>query len=223
MSAPELDFSSQGALPANVSYVGPAFEPFAGEWRSPWPETNRDPLVLVSFSTSYMKQGKTVQRVLDALDGLPVRMLLTAGPALDIECLRIPANTRAVSFLPHRMVLPSVALVVSHAGWQTINAALADGVPLLCIPGGRDQPDNAARVAFAGAGISVHPYASTRKLRRAITAVLQDPALRQGARAMATALARSDGTIRSAEQLERLVARSSRQRTEANQSETTRM
>ncbi len=223
MSAPELDFSSQGALPANVSYVGPAFEPFEGEWRSPWPETNRDPLVLVSFSTSYMNQLRSVQRVLDALDGLSVRVLLTAGPALDIECLRIPANARAVSFLPHRMVLPLCALVITHAGWQTVNAALADGVPLLCIPGGRDQPDNAARVTVAGAGISVPPNASTQKLRRTITAALQDPALRQGARAMATALACSDGAIRSAEQLERLVARKNRQRTGANPSEITRM
>lgn len=31
MSAPELDFSSLGALPVNASYVGPAFEPFEGE------------------------------------------------------------------------------------------------------------------------------------------------------------------------------------------------
>ncbi len=207
MSAPELDFSSRGALPANASYVGPAFEPFEGEWRSPWPDVNRDPLVLVSFSTSFMDQRASVQRVLDALAGLRVRVLLTTGPALKAEQLRIPANTHAVAFLPHRIVLPQAALMITHAGWQTINAALADGVPLLCIPGGRDQPDNAARVALVGAGITVRRNASKRKLRRVIATALQDPALKHGARAMATALARSDGAIRSAEQLERLAAR----------------
>jgi UDP:flavonoid glycosyltransferase YjiC (YdhE family) len=207
MTAPELDFSSQGALPANVSYVGPAFEPFAGQWRSPWPDTNRDPLVLVSFSTSYMDQLRPVQRVLDALAGLPVRGLLTAGPALDTVHLRIPANTHAVTFLPHRMVLPLCSLVVSHAGWQTVNAALADGVPLLCIPGGRDQPDNAARVVLAGAGVRARESTSPRKLRQVIAAALQDPALKQGAHTMATALARSDGAITIARQLERLTER----------------
>jgi MGT family glycosyltransferase len=168
---------------------------------------NRDPLVLVSFSTSFMDQRASVQRVLDALAGLRVRVLLTTGPALKAEQLRIPANTHAVAFLPHRIVLPQAALMITHAGWQTINAALADGVPLLCIPGGRDQPDNAARVALVGAGITVRRNASKRKLRRVIATALQDPALKQGARAMATALARSDGAIRSAEQLERLAAR----------------
>ena len=146
MTAPELDFSSKAELPANVHYVGPAFEPFQKDWESPWPEENTDPLVLLSFSTSYMDQGALAQRVLDAVAGLPVRALLTAGPALDASRLRIPANARTVAFVPHRTVLPHASLMVTHAGWQTVNAALADGVPLVCIPDARDQPDNAARV-----------------------------------------------------------------------------
>lgn len=204
MTAPELDFSSRASLPANVHYVGPAFEPHAAEWSSPWPESNADPLVLVSFSTSYMDQRALAQRVLDALGPLPVRALLTAGPALDTQGLRVRENTRTVGFVPHRAVLPHASLVITHAGWQTVNAALADGVPLLCIPDGRDQPDNAARVLACGAGIRVSKHASTRKLRDAITKALGDPALKRGATAMADALARSDGAVTVVEMLERL-------------------
>jgi len=204
MSAAELDFASEGRLPPNVHYVGPAFEPFAGEWRSPWPPSNDDPLVLISFSTSYMNQRAPVQRVLDAVAGLPVRALLSTGPALDGAALRIAENTRAVAFIPHRMVLPHAALMITHAGWQTVNAALADGVPLLCVPGGRDQPDNAARVVRAGAGMRVRGNASSRRLRKAIVAALEDPRLKRGASAMAQALARSDGAQVVAERIERL-------------------
>ena len=202
MTVPELDFSSRGVLPANVRYVGPAFEPYSREWHSPWPATNSDPLVLVSFSTSYMDQQALAQRVLDALAGLPVRALLTAGPALDARSLRIPANARAVDFIPHRTVLPYAALVVTHAGWQTVNAALADGVPLVCIPDQRDQPDNAARVLACGAGVRARKSASPAKLRRLIAAALQDPALKRGASAMSRALARSDGALATAERVE---------------------
>jgi MGT family glycosyltransferase len=204
MTAPELDFSSRGKLPANVHYVGPAFEPYTHEWESPWPETNVDPLVLISFSTSYMNQRALVQRVLDAVGGLPVRALLTAGPALEIGQLQIPANTRTVAFIPHRTVLPQVALVVTHAGWQTINAALADGVPLVCVPDGRDQPDNAARVLASGAGVRVRKNASPRKLRRVIAQALGDRALEQGAQRMAEVLGRSDGALAVAEAVERI-------------------
>jgi UDP:flavonoid glycosyltransferase YjiC (YdhE family) len=93
---------------------------------------------------------------------------------------------------------------VSHAGWQTVTAALADGVPLLCIPDGRDQPDNAARVAVAGAGIRVHKRASRRKLRGAIATALDDPALKRGASAVAAALGRGDGAVAVVEHVERL-------------------
>jgi UDP:flavonoid glycosyltransferase YjiC (YdhE family) len=206
LTAAALDFSSRGALPGNVHYVGPAFEPYPREWRSPWPAENSEPLVVVSFSTSYMDQADLAQRVLDALGGLPVRALLTAGPALETERLRLPANARAVPFLPHRTVLPHAALMVTHAGWQTINAALAGGVPLLCLPDGRDQPDNAARVVAAGAGVRLSKQASPPKLRRAVAAALDDRSLQAGAARMAAALAASDGATTVADGLERIVA-----------------
>ncbi len=204
MTAPELDFSSKAQLPANVHYVGPAFEPFEKEWESLWPPENLDPLVVISFSTSYMNQRALAQRVLDAVAGLRVRALLTAGPALDPSQLRIPDNARSVAFVSHRTVLPHAALVITHAGWQTVNAALADGVPLVCIPDGRDQPDNAARVVVAHAGVRVSKTSSPEKLRRVISRALEDRSIKQGARAMAGALARSDGATVIANELERL-------------------
>jgi MGT family glycosyltransferase len=204
MTAPELDFSSKAQLPANVHYVGPAFEPFEQEWESPWPSENADPLVVISFSTSYMNQRALAQRVLDAVAGLRVRALFTAGPALDPGQLRIPDNARSVAFVAHRTVLPHAALVITHAGWQTVNAALVDGVPLVCIPDGRDQPDNAARVVLAHAGVRASKKSSPEKLRRVISQALKDQSIKQGARAMASALARSDGATVIANELERL-------------------
>jgi MGT family glycosyltransferase len=203
MTAPELDFTSRAVLPANVHYVGPAFEPYAREWTSPWPETNRDPLIVLSFSTSYMDQQALAQRALDAVAGLPVRVLLIAGPALDTRALRLPANARAAAYVPHRTVFPHAALVVTHAGWQTVNAALADGVPLVWVPDGRDQPDNAARVVACGAGVRVRKNASPGKLRRVIARALNDAALKRGAEKMADALA-AEGALKVAERVEQL-------------------
>ncbi len=205
MTAPELDFSSRADLPANVHYVGPAFEPFQTDWESPWPAENTDPLVLISFSTSYMNQGKLAQHVLDAVAGLRVRALLTAGPALDSSHLRIPDNARSVAFITHRTVLPHASLVITHAGWQTVNAALADSVPLVCIPDGRDQPDNAARVVVAHAGVRVSKKSSPSKLRGVIASALENQSIKRGARTMADALARSDGATVIANELERLL------------------
>lgn len=140
---------------------------------------------------------------LDAVAGLPVRALLTAGPALDTQSLHVPANARAVAYVPHRTVFPHAALAVTHAGWQTINAALADGVPLVCVPDGRDQPDNAARVVACGAGVRARKNASPRKLQRVIEQALNDPSLKRGAAKMADALT-GDGAAAVAERVEQL-------------------
>jgi UDP:flavonoid glycosyltransferase YjiC (YdhE family) len=205
LTAPELDFAGALPLPANVHYVGPAFEHYNDEWSSPWPSENSDPLILVSFSTSYMNQNALVQHVLDAVDGLKARVLFTTGPAIDVAHLRIPANTRAEVFVPHRAVLPKVDLVITHAGWQTVNAALSCGVPLVCIPDGRDQPDNAARVVSIGAGVRLNKKASSSKIRRVVEEALLDPNLKRRAELMATALSRKDGALTTAEALEGLV------------------
>ena len=97
--------------------------------------------------------------------------------------------------------------MVTHAGWQTVNAALADGVPLVCIPDARDQPDNAARVLFVNAGVRVSKKSSPSKLRSVIASALEDRSIKQGARAMADALARSDGATVMADALERFPVR----------------
>ena len=194
MTAPELDFASRSQLPANVHYTGPAFEPASDTWTSPWPVDNTDPLVLISFSTTYMNQAPLAARVLEAVSDLSVRALLTTGPALDLSGVEIPDNARIVPFAPHAAVLPHAALMVTHAGWATVQASLAAGVPLVCIPDARDQPDNAARVVEAGAGLRVGRSASAAKLRAAIARALADPALKAGATRMAAALNRSNGT-----------------------------
>jgi UDP:flavonoid glycosyltransferase YjiC (YdhE family) len=202
LTAPELDFAGALSLPANVHYVGPAFEHYCSEWCSPWPPENADPLILVSFSTSYMNQNALAQRVLAAVEGLKARVLFTTGPAIDVAQLRVPANTKTEQFVPHRAVLPKASLVITHAGWQTVNAALSCGVPLVCIPDGRDQPDNAVRVRAVGAGVRVSKRASIGKIRRVIEQALVDPSLKRGAELMATALSRRDGTLTTVRALE---------------------
>ena len=57
-----------------------------------------------------------------------------------------PATIHVARFVPHQDVLPQAAAVITHAGLGTVHAALAHGLPLVCMPIGRDQPDIAARV-----------------------------------------------------------------------------
>jgi UDP:flavonoid glycosyltransferase YjiC (YdhE family) len=84
-------------------------------------------------------------------------------------------------------VLPEAAVVVTHAGLGTVHAALAHGLPLVCLPLGRDQPDNAARVEWHGAGLRLSPDSSPVVIRAAVERVLREPAFAASARRLSAA------------------------------------
>ena len=208
LTSTALDF--EGTLPPNLRYTGPALSPpTTAQWESPWPPEDERPLVVASFSTTYMDQQDLAERTVQALAGLPVRGLLTAGRAIDPSGLPVAPNVEVREFVPHSAVLGEARLVVTHAGMGTVHAALAAGVPLLCIPDGRDQNDIAVRVAARRVGVRVRRGAGTRAIRRAIEAALADESLRHEAERMGRILRYEDGAAQSADELETLAATAS--------------
>jgi MGT family glycosyltransferase len=178
-----FDFPCE-ALPSRVRYVGPQLgDPhWAGSWTSPWPASDSRPLVVVGFSTTFQDHAAVLQRVIDALAPLPVRVLVTLGGSIDATELEPPGNCVVVESAPHAVVMREAALVITHGGHGTVMRALASRVPMLVIPHGRDQNDNAARVTERGAGLSLVPDASTADIRAACAQLLGEPAFRAAAR-----------------------------------------
>ena len=151
------------------------------------------PLVVVGLSTSNQNQAGLLQRLCDALGGLDVEALVTTGAAIAPESLRAAANTTVMRFVTHDAVLPSADLLVTHAGHGTVMAGITYGVPMLCLPMGRDQPMIADRVARLGLGTILAPEAPVAEIGRAITATLGDAGLAARARAFAHSVAGHPG------------------------------
>src|SRR5262249_2059565 len=148
--------------PWQLVYAGPELDDpaWTAPWRSPWNPSDRRPLVLVGFSSTFQNQVGPLGRVIEALRELDVRAVVTTGPAIDAAGLPAADNVHVCASAPHGELLKEAAAVVTHAGHGTVIRALAAGVPLVCLPMGRDQNDNAARVVFHGAGVRVSPAAS---------------------------------------------------------------
>ena len=144
--------------------------------------------MLVSFSTTYMRQEEALRRALEALGNLDVHAVCTLGNAFGRETLHAPANVAIHDWLPHGAVLPHAAAVVTHAGHSTIMAALAEGVPLVCMPMGRDQHANAERVATLGLGRAISKDAPSAEIREALHEVLSNESYRNAARRMAAVI-----------------------------------
>lgn len=183
-------------LPLPFAYAGPYLADPA--WVEPAEAPKGDaPLVLVSFSSLYQAQEATLRTVITALGRLPVRGLVTTGPTLDPTEFPAPENVSVVRSAPHEALLDRTAVFVTHAGHGSTLRPLMAGVPLLCLPMGRDQNDNAARVVARDAGLRLAPDASVEAVMAAMTDLLENPSYRQAARLLGDAV-RNDQVNRSA-------------------------
>jgi MGT family glycosyltransferase len=197
----------QYAPPAKVRFCGPRLDDPAWAGDDWTPPSGDEPLVLVGLSSTFQDHGDLLQRVVDGLGALPVRGLVTSGPAIDPDEIRAPANVTVVRSAPHSEVLKHAAAVVTHAGHGTVIKTLAAGVPQVCLPLGRDQLDNAARVDHHGAGLRLKPKADAATIARAVQRVIDDPSFAQNARRLAAAIADDLTEDRAVEELEELATR----------------
>lgn len=170
-------------LPANIRYVGPTLEDpdWVSEWESPWPPEDSRPLVVVSLSSTFQNQKKVIEHCIQALESMDVRGLVTLGLAIAEEKFTKPDNVVVVANAPHSRIFPHADVVVTHAGHGTIMRSLANGVPLVCLPMGRDQGDNAAKVVYHGAGIRLNAKAKPETIRKAVECVLRETSYRKNA------------------------------------------
>ena len=143
--------------------------------------------------------------MLESLRDLPVRAVVTLGPALAGESFDIPANVQVESFVPHEVVLPHVSAVITQCGLSTITKVLAAGLPMVCLPVLGDQPANAARITALGAGVRLPKSASPASIAEAVRRVLDDPRFRDAARRFARTLVTESPTRSTVAELESLL------------------
>jgi len=177
------------------------------------------PLVYVTFGSVTGRLPiavPTYRAALDAVAGLPARVLLTLGRAADVSALgSVPPNVHVEAWVPQGDVFAEAAAVVCHGGSGTTFGTLAAGVPLVIVPLFADQPVNGRLVAAAGAGVLLEPEPEAtgamaglgphdaRRLRTAIESVLADGSYRRAAEGIADEL----GALPTVDELLATVAR----------------
>jgi MGT family glycosyltransferase len=205
-------FDFPGALPANVRYVGPVLDDPA--WVEPLdPPPGDEPLVVVGLSSTYMQQGDLLRRIAAALGQLPVRGVITTGPAVDPADVPGSERVRVVRSAPHAQLFPAADVVITHAGHGTLMKALAAGVPTLCLPMGRDQPDNVTRAARLGAVLALKPTASSAQIATGVRRLLEEPSYRSSARAVGERIRAEAASPALVEELEAMVVGGTRSTT----------
>jgi UDP:flavonoid glycosyltransferase YjiC (YdhE family) len=194
---------------SRVRYVGPQLvaRQRAQQWSSPWPAPDTRPLVVVGFSTTFQNHAGVLQRTIDALATLSVRVRVTLGDSIDRSERRAADNCVVVDSAPHSVVMPQAAFVVTPGGRGTVIRALVSRVPMLVVPLGRDQADHAVRVTERGAGLALPADASLQSFRAACERLLTEPSFRDAARELGDRVAADAARSTEVQELEEAAAR----------------
>lgn len=178
-------FSLRGA-PASHRFLGAvqwapriALPPLAGA----------KPLVYVTLGSSGNLSAAHV--ILRALSALDVEVLLaTAGRFAPRD---LPANVRSVDYAPGDLAARAASVVVCNGGSSTGYQAVAEGTPVVGLPGNLDQYLAMTAIERAQAGVLVRSGTATvAEVRSAVERGLHDAALRAGARRLAEAMRTQD-------------------------------
>jgi MGT family glycosyltransferase len=135
-----------------------------------------------------------------------MQVVLSVGRNFNLDDLGpIPSNTIVVRVAPQIELLKRAALCITHAGLNTALEALAQGVPMVAIPIGYDQPGVAARIAYHGVGEFVEVGNLTvRRLLELIVKVRANTSYRDKARWFQKVLGETRGLDVAADIIERV-------------------
>jgi UDP:flavonoid glycosyltransferase YjiC (YdhE family) len=167
------------------------------------------PPIAFTLGTGMRHAAGFFRTAVAACDALGARgLLLTKYP--DVIPTRLPPRVRHCAFAPFRQLLPLCGTVVHHGGIGTTAAALEAGCPQLVLPLAWDQPDNAARVARLGAGLTLGSRRRSCGPVRHALARLMAPEVGDRCRAIASRAGPEDGLQLAACCVEELAERAKR-------------
>jgi MGT family glycosyltransferase len=203
----EFDFPISN-WPPQFHYAGP-FHDTEGRKQVPFPWENLTgaPLIYASMGTLLNGMEHVYRTILKALERLPeTQVVLSVGRNIQRDDLgTIPSNAIVVSTAPQIELLKRATLCITHAGLNTALESLAQGVPMVAIPVGYDQPGVAARIAYHGVGEFVEVENLTvESLSELIQKVRKNPSYRIRARYFQKVIARTKGLDLAADVIERV-------------------
>ncbi len=199
-------------LPPQVHFVGPLLSAPPADFTPPswWDDLQGDrPVILVTQGTVATELDDLIAPTLQALADEDVLVVATTG-GQSIESIKLaqyPANARIEPFIPYSHLMPHVDVMVTNGGYNGVQMALANGIPLVVAGQTEDKPEVCARVEWSGVGINLKTNKPTlTQIRDAVKKILRSSHYRQKAQRFQAEIARYDAPTLSATLLEHLAA-----------------
>lgn len=186
-------------LPKSVHFVGPMSRVTKSD--GPLPEWWGDfdgsrPVVHVSQGTvANTDYDELITPTVTALANDDVLVVVsTGGRPLSTLPSPLPANVRAVEYVPYDRLLPLTDVYVSNGGYGGVHYALEHGVPLVVAGKTEDKAEVAARAQWTGVGVGLRTNRPTpEQVGAAVRRVLADSSYTVRSKTIGAEIAASSG------------------------------
>jgi zeaxanthin glucosyltransferase len=218
----EFEFSRYSSNNRGFYYIEPSVDLDREEPSFSWGSIPNDkPLIYCSFGSQARLAARETkaltQNVIDAMAAKPNwSMVLSIGAYQSAEEFRSPPpNVMLVNWAPQLQVLKRTSIMITHGGLGTIKECILLGVPMIVFPLMRDQPFNAARVAYHGIGLrgdTSHP--SIEDMLFLIGRIESDPSFKARIEAMRARFLETEESWKGPDMIEKIVALAQRRQQE---------
>ena len=164
------------------------------------------PVVFTLGTSAVGAAGRFYHESAAAVQQLGLRaVLLTGGIEQNTPDGPLPDSVLLVDRAPHELLFPRAAAVVHQVGAGTLGQALRSGKPMLLVPHGHDQFDNASRTAKLGVARTVFPKQYTAARVAQELQLLLDARYRRRAEEVAAVVRQEGGADSAAKAIESLL------------------
>ena len=203
---------SRPDCPPQVVFTGPLLENNDEVFTPPawWGDLDSSTVVHVTQGTISNDPAQLLRPALEALADEPVLVVACTGRIAEgLEALGpLPANARVASYIPYGALLPKTSLVLTNGGFQGVQAVLSHGIPMVTAGESEDKPEVCARLQRTGASIDLGTAnPAPAAIRAAVRRVLDEPAFRAAAKALAREAAEAGGAVGAVDAIEAVLQR----------------
>jgi len=166
-----------------------------------------EPPIVFTLGSSLAWIAKDFYKVsIEAAQKLGKRALLLTGDKGNLPQTELPKGMAAFDYAPHSLVMPRASVIVHQGGIGTTGQALRAGRPMLIVPFGQDQPDNAHRCERLGVARTLR-YAqfATPRVVNELSQLLNDRTYLEQAKKVGREVEEENGTKRACDAIDQVL------------------
>lgn len=153
--------------------------------------------IYISLGTVFNKKPDVFLKIMRALDLPDYQVIVSAGGAYQtLKNSAIPSNAHVFKSVPQVGLLPKIDLFITHGGNNSTMEAMSCGKPVIVMPIGGEQADNASRAVYLGVGKKVDiAKFSEKQILEVVAEIRTNPRFQERAMTLMHGLKSTQGVV----------------------------